>query len=286
LKLCSHFIGLQVEEAWGPDVHLVIAGLTNTYSSYVTTFEEYQVQRYEGGFTLFGPHTLDAYIQEFRKLAAAMVAGEETPLGPQPPNLLPKQWSLVPGVVADGVPWGADFGKVSQDVQGDLFYPGDVVTAEFHSGCPRNNIHAEGTYLTVERLTCGGTRNASCWGLTCAWAALKRFLGLSPAHWCGGTAEWKVVHTDADWETKFAWKRHASLSTYSFATITWEIPEDVEPGTYRLRHFGDYKHFLGHVRSFEGASREFEVRGREEQVAELTWRQALLAAFGRRGIFD
>lgn len=28
-------------------VHVVIAGLTNTYSQYVTTFEEYEVQRYE-----------------------------------------------------------------------------------------------------------------------------------------------------------------------------------------------------------------------------------------------
>lgn len=28
-------------------VHVVIAGLTNTYSQYVTTFEEYEMQRYE-----------------------------------------------------------------------------------------------------------------------------------------------------------------------------------------------------------------------------------------------
>ena len=48
---------------WGKDVTVVIAGLTNTYSSYVTTFEEYAMQRYEGASTIFGPHTLDAYIQ-------------------------------------------------------------------------------------------------------------------------------------------------------------------------------------------------------------------------------
>jgi hypothetical protein len=29
------------------NIHVVIAGLTNTYSQYVTTFEEYQIQRYE-----------------------------------------------------------------------------------------------------------------------------------------------------------------------------------------------------------------------------------------------
>lgn len=53
---------LQVQAEWG-NVTTVIAGLTNTYSSYVTTFEEYQEQRYEGASTIFGPHTLDAYIQ-------------------------------------------------------------------------------------------------------------------------------------------------------------------------------------------------------------------------------
>jgi hypothetical protein len=53
----------QVREAWGDGLHLVIAGLTNTYASYITTPEEYAAQRYEGGFTLYGQHTLDAYIQ-------------------------------------------------------------------------------------------------------------------------------------------------------------------------------------------------------------------------------
>ncbi|KAF3439522.1 hypothetical protein FNV43_RR17800 [Rhamnella rubrinervis] len=31
----------------GDDIHVVIVGLTNTYSQYVNTFEEYEVQRYE-----------------------------------------------------------------------------------------------------------------------------------------------------------------------------------------------------------------------------------------------
>lgn len=34
-------------KAFGKNVRVVIAGLTNTYSQYVTTFEEYQIQRYE-----------------------------------------------------------------------------------------------------------------------------------------------------------------------------------------------------------------------------------------------
>lgn len=37
------------------NVHVVIAGLTNTYSQYVTTFEEYKMQRYEVSELVFQP---------------------------------------------------------------------------------------------------------------------------------------------------------------------------------------------------------------------------------------
>lgn len=38
----------------GEDAYVVIAGPANTYAHYVTTPEEYDVQRYEGASTLFG----------------------------------------------------------------------------------------------------------------------------------------------------------------------------------------------------------------------------------------
>ncbi|GLT99935.1 hypothetical protein SLE2022_173390 [Rubroshorea leprosula] len=60
------------------EVHVIIAGLTNTYSQYVATFEEYVQQRYEAASTLYGPHTLSAYIQELKKLAEAMAKGKMT----------------------------------------------------------------------------------------------------------------------------------------------------------------------------------------------------------------
>lgn len=59
----------QVGDAWGKGLKVVIAGLTNTYSSYVTTREEYAAQRYEGASTIFGPSTLDAYIQAIISIA-------------------------------------------------------------------------------------------------------------------------------------------------------------------------------------------------------------------------
>lgn len=37
----------EAKKEFNGSVHVVIAGLTNTYSQYITTFEEYEVQRYE-----------------------------------------------------------------------------------------------------------------------------------------------------------------------------------------------------------------------------------------------
>ena len=39
----------------GADAYVVVAGPANAYAHYVTTREEYGVQRYEGASTIFGP---------------------------------------------------------------------------------------------------------------------------------------------------------------------------------------------------------------------------------------
>ncbi|KAK8596258.1 hypothetical protein V6N12_064757 [Hibiscus sabdariffa] len=109
---------------FGSNIHVVIAGLTNTYSQYITTFEEYQVQRYEGASTLYGPHTLSAYIQEFQKLASALIKGQPVEPGPQPPDLLNKQIGFLTPVVMDSTP----------------------------AACPRNDLMTEGTFALVEIL--------------------------------------------------------------------------------------------------------------------------------------
>ena len=70
---------------WGHDVVVVIAGLSNTYSSYVATREEYQAQRYEGSSTIFGPHTLDAYIQVLSLLEGLVLSPHATL--PHPPSV-------------------------------------------------------------------------------------------------------------------------------------------------------------------------------------------------------
>lgn len=48
---------LHISKPW-----TVLGGPANTYTHYIATEEEYSVQRYEGASTLYGPHTLEAYI--------------------------------------------------------------------------------------------------------------------------------------------------------------------------------------------------------------------------------
>ena len=48
---------------------VVLAGLSNVYTHYITTFEEYQMQRYEAGSTIYGPNTLRAYLEQYASLA-------------------------------------------------------------------------------------------------------------------------------------------------------------------------------------------------------------------------
>lgn len=208
---------------------VIIAGLTNSYSQYVTTYEEYQVQRYEGASTLYGPHTLSAYIQELTKLAAALAEGKSVEPGTPPPDLYDKQLEYLPGVVFDDTPANVNFGDVIEDVppKGSLKM-GDVVIASFWSACPRNDLFTERTFSLVEVLDTKGS--------------------------------WKPAYDDDDLSLRFLWSRPSTLSPYSQATIRWEIPTTAAPGTYRLRHFGAAKHFGGgNLQYFNGTSSTFVV---------------------------
>eukprot|EP00747_Dinoflagellata_sp_TGD_P154880 gnl/TRDRNA2_/TRDRNA2_177537_c0_seq1.p1 gnl/TRDRNA2_/TRDRNA2_177537_c0~~gnl/TRDRNA2_/TRDRNA2_177537_c0_seq1.p1 ORF type:complete len:722 (+),score=82.00 gnl/TRDRNA2_/TRDRNA2_177537_c0_seq1:59-2167(+) len=67
--------------------YVVLAGYANDYSQYIATKEEYDMQHYEGASTLYGPHTLQAYQQEFRRLALAMKEKRKVMPGPPPPKV-------------------------------------------------------------------------------------------------------------------------------------------------------------------------------------------------------
>lgn len=221
----------------GQEVYVTIAGLSNSYSSYVTTFEEYQAQRYEAASTIFGPHTLEGYIQEFSRLAQDMVDSKASEPGVAPEDLSDIQWQMIPEPRFDRVADGAKFGDVvdGEDVQAS-YTVGDKVSVKFRAANPRNNQRVQGTYLTVEKAT--------------------KF-----------DKVFKTVARDGDWATTFHWQAgkddplDLGVSKQSWAQITWDSSEAEAGSTYRICYFGDHKVAkAGAIVPFTGCSSEFEVK--------------------------
>ncbi|CAN1322842.1 Neutral ceramidase 2 [Linum perenne] len=210
--------------------HVLIAGLTNTYSQYISTFEEYQHQRYEAASTLYGPHTLSAYIQEFNKLATQLAKGENTnnTFRLSPPDLSSQQLGLLIEPLGESPPEGIKFGDIKHDVVAQShFRSGDRVSATFWSANPRYDLLTEGTFAGVEILVQG--------------------------------EKWVPVFDDDDLSLSYKWGVDNATSV-SLATIEWEIPEQKSNGVYRLRHFGSAKDtIISPVYYFTGASSGFVV---------------------------
>ncbi|MDQ1645901.1 MAG: neutral ceramidase [Cryptosporangiaceae bacterium] len=204
--------------------NVLIAGYSNAYAGYVATPEEYDVNDYEGGATHFGRWTLPAYQEEFGGLASAMKSGAPAAADDGTPrDLSDKQLNFQTGVVFDTTPGGVPFGTVK--TQPDLTYQrGQTAKAEFWTGHPKNNLHRGGTFLEVQRQVNG---------------------------------QWVSVADDGDWSTIYRWARSSVAD--SIATITWAIPADASPGTYRIVHYGDSKNLLGTITPFTGTSRTFTV---------------------------
>jgi neutral ceramidase len=56
---------------------IIISSYTNAYCGYVTTYEEYQMQCYEGGHTVYGEYTLAAFQTKFKLLAEQLLKKPE-----------------------------------------------------------------------------------------------------------------------------------------------------------------------------------------------------------------
>ncbi|XP_070501722.1 neutral ceramidase [Chironomus tepperi] len=204
----------------------ILCGLSNIYTSYVTTPEEYDIQRYEGASTIFGPHTLTIYINRFIKLLDAMMRDKTIDPGPMPINQDTKQISLVTKVYYDGYAIGSGFGYVINQPKRS-YRRGDLVSVSFVAGNPRNNLMTDSSYFYVERIV---------------------------------NDEWMIVATDANWETKFKWTRISMILGRSEIEFLWDIPETALSGEYRIRHRGYYAYILGGVYPYQGSTNHFIIQ--------------------------
>lgn len=218
----------------GTDPLVVLGGPGNTYAHYIATPEEYSIQRYEGASTLYGPHTLPAFINatlSFLPYLAATPPSSPLPAGPSPPDNRAKSISLISGVVYDGAGFGASFGDVKTPPK-STYAVGDTVRVVFVAANPRNNLRLEGTFTSIEFFS-------------------------------SSTAKWVQVRHDRDWDVVLEWKRVNGLTGTSEATVAWDTsfaaPRPPQLGRYRVRYFGDAKAVGGKITAFQGVSPEFSI---------------------------
>ncbi|KAH8785105.1 Neutral/alkaline nonlysosomal ceramidase [Diaporthe sp. PMI_573] len=231
-----------------PSPVVVLGGPANSYTHYIATEQEYSIQRYEGASTLYGPHTLAAYINV--TLAHLHLLGARSGPPPRqpseffPPDNTNRSLSFITGVVRDGTPLGRSFGEVKQDVR--RFYRAGVpISAVFVGANPRNDLRLGGTYAAVEKLVPGG-------------------VGRKQQDDDDEGELWQTVRDDSDWALVFSWRRTSEVLATSEVEITWETDrepegEKPEPGVYRIRYYGDWKSIGGTITEFEGVTGAFTL---------------------------
>jgi neutral ceramidase len=218
---------------------IVIAGLANAYSGYITTPEEYSIQYYAGGHTLFGPNTLAAYRQIFSNQASDMVNNTVVDAGPTPKNWSNDQIINTIGVVYDDKPLWESFGEIINNAS-STYVTGATAKVSFRSGHPQNNFNTMDSFLKVQQKSHG---------------------------------EWITIFTENDISTEFHWIRDTAVDCLacSFARLEWTIGNNIPSGTYRLKHNGHWRSgWNGAIRSYSGTSREFNISNTANSVTEIS----------------
>lgn len=123
----------------GQKVRAIIAGLSNSYSGYVVTYEEYmyeegeaKLQGYEAASTHFGAFTLMAYQKLFAEMAQEIVEDENAPLSPKD--------TTIPAYVKPDVPIVTALDKI---VVLDVAPLPETVAGidQEDAGCPVGQVH-------------------------------------------------------------------------------------------------------------------------------------------------
>ncbi len=155
-----------------PDRHIVIAGYSNDYASYLTTAEEFYKQHYEGASTLFGPWELSAMIQAFSSLSRQLSKEEQPPSD----EAMPLDLSyLYDGVRMDNIPEKehSQYGSIITDSQ-DNIHSGQSVKLQYIASHPRSGMDLDSFFYVQRKNDCTGS--------------------------------WDTVATDGDWTTRFQWQ--------------------------------------------------------------------------------
>jgi neutral ceramidase len=152
---------------------IVLSGLTNDFSGYITTPEEYMTQNYEGGHTLHGSQSLNALRQEYHSMSLVLKEGTKntkTVTTLQPLDLSDRVSSLP-------IPFANEVSKEPKKViqpNANVYRLGEEVNCRVESANPNVGFRTVTSYVWVEKLD-------------------------------GST--WNSVRSDSDYDTKFIFQK-------------------------------------------------------------------------------
>lgn len=210
--------------------HVVISALSNTYTEYVATPEEYSAQHYEGASTLFGPNSLQVYIEQFIALAVAMKNHAPVTSEVFPPDLSSFARDRF-DIKKDKKPRDLNYGAVLRNSK-ESYGVGETVSVDFLAGNPNNNLMTGDTYLVVEKKV---------------------------------GDKWISVRTDNDPDTRMIWNKFRRK--FHQITVEWDLSNETGPGTYRIIHKGHYKDTNKAAVFYSGISNEFVVENSSSMVS-------------------
>ena len=254
------------------DPIVVLGGPANSYTHYIATEEEYSIQRYEGASTLYGSHTLNAYINLTLSYLPYLASDASEsiprpPRGPQPPIHINSSLSFIRGVVYDRPPLFKNFGDPLTDVPSSvLLEKSTKVSATFVAANPRNNLRLENSFAEVQMLVVERKKEEEEDVPVPKPIKAKDDNDHDEPIPPATTETWITIRDDSDWDLIFQWRRINSVLATSEVDITWELGQgtkEVKEGIYRIVYHGDSKALgSGEIESFKGVSSAFRVEGK------------------------
>jgi neutral ceramidase len=221
--------------------HAVLAAVSNAYSGYLTTREEYQLQHYEGSCTHFGQHQLEATQRMLRDLLLSergrtdgqgtLLQGEVLldrldQVQPDPPVI----WQMPGAVATQLAPRQAALLAPPWAKLGDLYdqntlqlVRGQVLQARFWCARPLNSQIFVESFCDLQQLDLHQQEQ-------------QHEHEREHEH---AQATWKTVARDNDWNVRFMYR--AKWALFGLCTCQWVVPRDEREGavpegaqTYRL----------------------------------------------------
>ncbi|MBN2652747.1 MAG: neutral/alkaline non-lysosomal ceramidase N-terminal domain-containing protein [Spirochaetales bacterium] len=213
---------------------IIFSPYTNAYASYMTTPEEYEMQHYEGGSSLFGINQQPATMQETERVFYKMLNGKSGKQVEDPEWICDKIYDLEGKILyqnkrnsIDTVLAGRQFGEQISKLKKTEYLQGEQIQIAFYGSNLNNDYLSNSSYITIQR-------------------------------YIPELEKWVNAANERDYHTTTEWKKKSPNSSEIIGR--WRIPYTANEGNYRMVCQGAYKAIDGEIYQYSNISETFKVK--------------------------